>query len=104
MIPDAPRIAEQGFPSNFSWDILPAKFYEAPLKVAHSELNLSSNPEPDSDVVVGNGMKSSKSAFEILSLSDNMMNNVETEEEVRVEEEKIKKVVSKTVERPKTFE
>ncbi|KAG5684639.1 hypothetical protein PVAND_013859 [Polypedilum vanderplanki] len=92
VIPDAPRIAEQGFPSNFTWDILPAKFYEAPLRVAHSELNLSNN-------INDGGMKPSVSSFEIISRSDDMYNNGEEE----THEEEITKVEIKKVNRPKSF-
>ncbi|KAL7031544.1 hypothetical protein ACKWTF_007045 [Chironomus riparius] len=86
VIPDAPRIAEQGFPSHFSWDNLPAKFYQPPLKFSRSEINLSSNSTE-------NVMKQSSSAFEILSTTDSNMNN----------EEDIQKVDFMTNERPKTF-
>lgn len=89
VIPDAPRVAEQGFPPHFSWDSLPAKFYQPPLKFSQSEINLSSNTE--------GYMKQSNSAFEILSTTDGNMNNEE------VQEEEIQKLEQIDSERPKTF-
>jgi hypothetical protein len=92
VIPDAPRVAEQGFPPNFTWDILPAKFYEAPIRVARSELNLSSNHE-------GSLLKPSVSSFDIISRSESL-NNGDAEE--AQEEEIVKTEVSK-VDRPKSI-
>ncbi|XP_070506432.1 uncharacterized protein [Chironomus tepperi] len=90
VIPDAPRIAEQGFPSHFSWDNLPAKFYQPPLKFSQSEINLSNNHTE-------NVMKQSSSAFEILSTTDSNMNNGDDIEE------DVQKANFTTNERPKTF-
>jgi hypothetical protein len=97
VVPDAPRIAEQGFPSSFDWKFLPAKFYaDSPMKPAHSDFNLSSNTN-------GNGMKPSNSAFEILSRSNS--NGVEDEPEPapEVKEEVVVKKSAKAVNRPRTF-
>jgi hypothetical protein len=86
VVPDAPRVAEQGFPPNFTWDILPAKFYEAPIRAAVSEMNLSMKPE-------GNLLKPSVSSFEIMSRSDSMQNG---------EEEEFTKTEALVVARPKS--
>lgn len=93
VIPDAPRVSEQGFPPNFSWEILPAKFHEAQIKVSHSELNLSSNN--DEEV----GMKQSNSAFEILSMNEANTEQIESE---LVDEDEMKKLEIETLERPQT--
>lgn len=96
VVPEAPRIAEQGFPSSFDWKFLPAKFYaESPLKPAHSDFNLSSNTN-------GNGMKASSSAFEILSASSGNLIEDEPEPEVK-DEVVVTKRSAKKVNRPKTF-
>lgn len=91
VVPDAPRIAEQGFPPSFDWKFLPAKFYNTSLKPANSEINLSSN-------LNGNSMKTSNSAFEILSRSNSNLVEGEGEAEEIVEKKEIK-----AVERPRTF-
>jgi hypothetical protein len=88
-VPDAPRIAEQGFPSSFDWKFLPAKFYNSTMKPANSEMNLSTN-------VNGNSMKTSNSAFEILSSTSD--NNDEREVETFVSKKEVQ-----TVDRPRTF-
>lgn len=60
VMPDAPRVSEQGFPSHFSWDFLPAKFFDVPtIKASQSHMNLSTHTESH--------MKQSNSAFEIIS-------------------------------------
>jgi hypothetical protein len=83
VIPDAPRVAEQGFPPHFTWDILPAKFYDAPIRASHSEYNLSSNPS-DSKV-----LKPSASAFDIIGSNGNDILNGGDEEDVqKVENER----------------
>lgn len=95
VVPEAPRIAEQGFPPSFDWKFLPAKFYaDSPLKPAHSEINLSSN-------LNGNGIKPSVSAFEILSNSSG--NLIEDEPEVVVVEEVVVVTKKSSKGRPKTF-
>lgn len=81
VVPDAPRISEQGFPPSFDWKFLPAKFSEVPLRPAQSELNLSSNTN-------GNGMKQSSSAFEIISRSNSNLND---DDAMEVKEEVVKK-------------
>lgn len=55
---------EQGFPSHFSWNFLPTKFYanSVPIKASQSVFNLSTNNE--------NSMKTSNSAFEIISRAE----------------------------------
>jgi hypothetical protein len=84
VIPDAPRVAGQGFPSHFSWNFLPAKFFDAPLKASQSEFNLSSNE---------NKLKPSNSAFEILSRSESLNDVNEMEESSeKGEEPKVEKV------------
>lgn len=104
VVPDAPRIAEQGFPVSFDWKFLPPKFFASSMKGAVSEFNLNS--------IVGapNGMKSSVSAFEIISRSNSNANlgdtfeeeedPLETEEET---DESFENVVVEKVERPKTY-
>lgn len=65
VIPEAARVHQQGFPPHFSWDFLPAKFFESPtvpIKASQSVFNLSTNNE--------NKMKPSNSAFEILSRTE----------------------------------
>jgi hypothetical protein len=62
------------------------------MKPANSEMNLSSN-------LNGNAMKTSNSAFEILSMSSSNLNEVEGE----VEEVVQKKKDVKAVDRPRTF-
>lgn len=64
IIPEAARVSSQGFPPHFSWDFLPAKFYanSVPIKASQSVFNLSSNNE--------NSMKTSNSAFEIISRAE----------------------------------
>lgn len=63
VMPDAPRVAEQGFPPTFSWDSLPAKFFDVPtIKASQSHMNLSTHTESH--------MKQSNSAFEILSRTE----------------------------------
>lgn len=90
-IPDAPRIAEQGFPPNFDWKFLPAKFYDSRMKSTVSEFNLSSTNE--------NGLKAAGSAFELLSRSNSNLNNVEPE----VKEEAVAEKSAKKVSRPKSI-
>lgn len=96
VVPDAPRIAEQGFPPSFDWKFLPAKFSDVPMKPAHSEINLSSNANG-----ISNGMKPSVSAFEIVTRSDS--NLAEDEPEVEAKEEVVVKRSAKKVNRPQTF-
>lgn len=91
VVPDAPRIAEQGFPPSFDWKFLPAKFYNSSMKPANSDFNISNN-------LNGNGMKNSTSAFEILSRNNS---NVDDEEEKS--DEVVVKKEAKTIERPSTF-
>lgn len=91
-VPDAPRIAEQGFPPNFDWKFLPAKFYDSRMKSTVSELNLSSLNE--------NGMKAASSAFELLSRSNSNLNE---EPEQEPQEEVVEKKSAKKINRPKTF-
>ena len=100
-IPDAPRISEQGFPPNFDWKFLPAKFYDSRMKSTVSEFNLSSVNE--------NGMKAANSAFELLSRSNSNLNEEEPRQqpETKVEpepkEEVVAKKSAKKSARPKTF-
>lgn len=94
VVPDAPRIAEQGFPPSFDWKILPAKFYDT-MKPSYSEKNLSTNANE-------NGMKSSSSAFEILSRSNSELKEEEPEPVVKEQEVVVKKSAKKS-HRPKTF-
>lgn len=93
-MPDAPRIAEQGFPATFDWKFLPPKFFSSSaMKGAVSEFNLNS--------MKSNGMKPSASAFEILSRSNtNLSEN--THEEEQVDESFEQKEIEK-IERPKTY-
>lgn len=90
-IPEAPRIAEQGFPPSFDWNFLPAKFYDTQMKSSYSDFNLSSNVTSNAS----NNMKSSKSAFEILSKP-----NDEVQE---VKEPEVVSQVVEAIDRPKTF-
>lgn len=96
VIPEAPRIAEQGFPPNFDWKILPAKFYDSRMKSTVSEFNLSSNPNE-------NGMKASSSAFELLSRSNSDSNLIEEPAEVTEEVPVVVKKSARRSGRPKTF-
>jgi hypothetical protein len=90
VVPDAPRIAEQGFPPSFDWKFLPPKFYNSSMKIANSDMNLNRNSDR-------NGMKNSASAFEILS-----RNNSNLDEEVQ-SEEKVSKTELTNGDRPRTF-
>ncbi|CRL04179.1 CLUMA_CG017287, isoform A [Clunio marinus] len=97
-IPDAPRVAEQGFPPSFDWNILPAKFFsENSIRSSQSEFNLSHVKE--------NTMKASSSAFEILSRSNShqMEDESDPKHEQESEREPVTKKSSKKVQRPKTF-
>lgn len=67
VIPDAPRVHQQGFPSHFSWEFLPAKFFDSPpvpIKASQSVFNLTSNHNNN------NVIKPSSSAFEIISRAE----------------------------------
>jgi hypothetical protein len=56
-------VSEQGFPPHFSWDFLPAKFFDVPtIKASQSHMNLSAHTESH--------MKQSNSAFEIISRTE----------------------------------
>lgn len=101
VIPDAPRIAEQGFPPSFDWKFMPAKFTEAKMKPSVSEFNLSSN-------VMENGMKPSISAMDILSRRNSNLEEEDPGEKEKVgenveEKPAAKKKSAKKVARPKTF-
>jgi hypothetical protein len=100
-IPDAPRVAEQGFPQNFDWNFLPAKFFDSKMKAAFSEINLSSIPLPSrlGNDLNGNGMKASSSAFEILSKSNGNLNGKDFDSG---HEEAVKEISLKAS-RPRTF-
>lgn len=95
VVPEAPRISEQGFPPSFDWKFLPPKFYNSAMKPANSEMNLKSN-------FIGNGMKVSTSAFKVLSLSNSNVNEVEREVGNEVEEF-VDKTNVEELERPRTF-
>lgn len=98
-IPDAPRVAEQGFPPSFDWKFLPAKFYDTQMKNSTSEMNLNGL---NGNVV--NGMKASSSAFEILRNSTNDLREEEPEAEPEPEpEEVVVRRSAKKVSRPRTF-
>jgi hypothetical protein len=73
------------------------------MKAAHSDMNLSSNPNGmNGNGLNGNGMKSSASAFEILSTSNGNLNEEELELEPEQEERVVEKSANK-VSRPRTF-
>lgn len=99
VIPEAPRIAEQGFPPNFDWKFLPAKFYDKKMSFTQSDLNLSSN-------VNENGMRASSSAFDILSRSNSNLNeagpDAPTEADPEAKEETLVKKSAKKSSRPKS--
>lgn len=95
VVPDAPRIAEQGFPPGFDWKFLPAKFFNGKMKPASSEFNLSSNA-----MVNGNGMKPSVSSFEIVSRSHSNLNEADVGGE---KQEVVVRKSAKKIGRPKTF-
>lgn len=106
VVPDAPRIAEQGFPLSFDWKFLPPKFFtNAALKGAMSEFHLNQIG------VAPNGLKSSVSAFEILSRSNTNLEDTFDEEEESFEKleqeaeyaEQQHQVVVDRLERPKTY-
>lgn len=81
-MPDAPRVSEQGFPPHFSWDFLPAKFFDVPaIKASQSQMNLSAHTESH--------MKQSNSAFEIISRTES---NEEVNDNEPIKEEELKAV------------
>ena len=67
VVPEAARIAEQGFPSSFDWNFLPAKFSNPVLKSSQSEYALNNN--------ISSNLKPSNSSFEILSTSSDIVLN-----------------------------